>query len=82
MIATPRRPAGIWLQGWHRLCRNRGGMIGLVLVGLVILLAATCFLFAPYDPNDQSAMLRGAARAAPSWRNPLGTDRIDRKSVV
>ena len=71
-----RRPPGAWRQGWHRLRRNRGGMIGLGLVCLVILVAATCALFAPYEPNDQSAMLRGAARAAPSWANPLGTDRM------
>src|SRR4029434_10756014 len=30
---------------------------------------------APYDPNDHSAMLRGASNAAPSARNWLGTDR-------
>lgn len=73
-VAPQRRPPGIWRQGWFRFRRNRGGMLGLGLVCLVALTALLCWL-APYDPNDQSAMLHGAARAAPSWAHVLGTDR-------
>ena len=50
-------------------------MIGLFLVTLVVLTAIIGPFAAPYDPNDHSAMLRGAANAAPSARNWLGTDR-------
>ncbi len=50
-------------------------MIGLVLVSLVVLTAIIGPFVAPYDPNDNSAMLRGASNAAPSARNWLGTDR-------
>ena len=74
-LAAPPRPPGLWRQGWFRFRRNRGGMLGLALVGLVVLVALTCFLLAPYDPNDQSAMLRGASRQGPSWAHLLGTDR-------
>jgi peptide/nickel transport system permease protein len=74
--ATPRRaPAGVWRQAWHRFRRNRAGMIGLCLVTLVVLTAIIGPFVAPYDPNDNAAMLRGAANAAPSARNWLGTDR-------
>ena len=74
--AVPRRPpAGVWRQAWHRFRRNRAGMIGLGLVGLVVLTAIIGPFVAPYDPNDNAAMLRGAANAAPSARNWLGTDR-------
>ncbi|HEY2977013.1 MAG TPA: ABC transporter permease [Burkholderiaceae bacterium] len=74
--ATPRRPpAGVWRQAWHRFRRNRAGMIGLCLVGLVVLTAIVGPFVAPYDPNDNAAMLRGAANAAPNARNWLGTDR-------
>src|ERR1041384_8563117 len=74
--AVPRRPpAGVWRQAWHRFRRNRAGMIGLCLVGLVVLTAIIGPFVAPYDPNDNAAMLRGAANAAPSARNWLGTDR-------
>jgi len=72
--ALPRRPpSGVWRQSWHRFRRNRAGMIGLFLVTLVVLTAIIGPFAAPYDPNDHSAMLRGAANAAPSARNWLGT---------
>ncbi|WP_158291851.1 ABC transporter permease [Paracraurococcus ruber] len=70
------KPPGIWRQGWYRFRRNRGGMVGLGLVLLVVLVALACPFLAPHDPGDQSAMLRGGARAAPSWLHPLGTDRM------
>src|SRR5260370_41448117 len=74
---TPSRrpPSGVWRQSWYRFRRNRAGMIGLGLVVLVVLTAMIGPFAAPYDPNDHSAMLRGAANAAPSARNWLGTDR-------
>jgi ABC-type dipeptide/oligopeptide/nickel transport system permease subunit len=74
--AVPRHPpSGVWLQAWYRFRRNRAGMIGLGLVALVVLTAVVGPFVAPFDPNDNSAMLRGAANAAPSARNWLGTDR-------
>ena len=72
---VPRHPpSGVWRQSWHRFRRNRAGMVGLFLVALVVLTAVIGPFFTPYDPNDQSAMLRGAAHAAPSAGNWLGTD--------
>jgi ABC-type dipeptide/oligopeptide/nickel transport system permease subunit len=75
-IAAPRPPAGVWRQAWRRFRRNRAGMVGLVLVSLVVLTALIGPFVAPYSPNDQSAMLRGAARAAPSAAHWFGTDRV------
>ncbi|MDJ0391270.1 ABC transporter permease [Roseomonas sp. E05] len=71
----PPRPPGIWRQSWYRFRRNRAGMLGLCLVGFVVLVAALCPFIAPFDPNDQSAMLRGAARQGPTLTHLLGTDR-------
>jgi ABC-type dipeptide/oligopeptide/nickel transport system permease subunit len=70
------RPPGIWRQSWYRFRRSRAGMLGLVMVSLVVLVAITSPLLAPFDPSDQSAMLRGASRAAPNATNWLGTDRM------
>ena len=72
----PARPPGMWRQGWHRFRRNTTGMLGLGLVGLVVLVALACPLLAPFDPNDQSAMMNFGSRAAPSLKHPLGTDRM------
>ncbi len=74
--AGTAKPPGLWRQGWHRFRRNRTGMLGLSLVLLVLLVAVTCSLLAPYDPNDQTAMLKFGARAAPTLAHPLGTDRM------
>lgn len=73
-IAAVSPPSGVWLQAWYRFRRNRAGMIGLGLVLLVVAVAMVGPFVAPYDPNDHSAMMRSAARAAPSARNWLGTD--------
>jgi len=71
----PVRPPGLWRQGWYRFRRNKGGMLGLALVTMVVVVALLCPFIAPYAPNDQDAMLRGASRAAPSLQHLLGTDR-------
>src|SRR5579871_5589197 len=69
------RAPGQLRQGWHRLRRNRSGMLGLSLITLVIAVALIGPWLAPYAPNDQTAMLQFAARGAPSWAHPFGTDR-------
>lgn len=71
-----QHPPGLWRQGWQRFRRNRTGMLGLCLIALVVLVAIGAPLLAPYDPNDQSAMLNFGARAAPSLEHPFGTDRM------
>ncbi|MBV9784550.1 MAG: ABC transporter permease [Acidisphaera sp.] len=74
-IRAPRRP-GVWRQGWRRLRRNRTGMLGLTLVALVVLVAVFCPLLAPYNPDDQSAMMSFGASAPPAWSHIMGTDRL------
>ena len=72
---TKQRAPGQLRQGWQRLRRNRSGMVGLVLITVVVLVAIFGPWLAPYAPNDQSAMLSFAARGAPTWAHPFGTDR-------
>jgi ABC-type dipeptide/oligopeptide/nickel transport system permease subunit len=50
-------------------------MVGVVLIAFVVLVALVGPWLAPYAPDDQSAMLGFAARGAPSWAHPFGTDR-------
>lgn len=76
--ALPTRPiaVGVWRQAWFRFRRNRAGLLGLVLVAFVVLVAMAGPFLTEFDPNDQGAILRGGARAAPSATHPFGTDRL------
>jgi ABC-type dipeptide/oligopeptide/nickel transport system permease subunit len=50
-------------------------LLGLSLVAFVVLVALIGPEFAPYTPNDQSAMLSFTAKGAPTWAHLFGTDR-------
>ena len=67
---------GMWILGWQRFKRNKTGIVGLLLVCIVLFVAGFCPLIAPYDPNDQSAMLEFRSKSPPSWKNLMGTDRM------
>ena len=73
-LAARRRSQ--WRRSLLRLRRNPMGMVGVVLVGIVVLTAMTCWFVAPYQPNDQSAMLGFGASKPPAWTHWLGTDRL------
>ena len=66
---------GFWRDAWHRLCKNKGAMLGLFLLLALIL----CALFAgvlapyPYDLQDYSHIFEG-----PSALHLLGTDNFGR----
>ncbi len=59
----------------RRLFRNRGAVVGLVLVALMVTLALGAPLLAPHDPNQQFPSRR---LETPSWEFPLGTDNLGR----
>ena len=73
---TPRARPACGARAGTASGATRTGMLGLGLVGLVVLVALACPLLAPFDPNDQSAMMNFGSRAAPSLKHPLGTDRM------
>ncbi len=75
-LATRRPPSGVWRQSWFRFRRNRAGVIGLCLVSLVVLTAILGPFLVQFAPDDQTAMLHGASRQAPSAVHWLGTDRV------
>jgi len=75
-LAHGVRKHGMLALGWQRFRRNKTGLLGLTLVGVVVLVAVLCPVLAPYDPDDQSAMLKFESKAPPSWAHPLGTDRM------
>jgi len=46
------KPTGLWRGAWRRLLRRKGGVIGLVIIGLMVLTALFAPLIAPYEPNE------------------------------
>jgi peptide/nickel transport system permease protein len=55
--ATARLPLGHqaspWELMWRRFRRDKGALVGLFLVGLIVLLALLAPVLAPYDPAEQ-----------------------------
>jgi len=54
--------------------RSRLLAVGLVLVGIIVLVAALSLLWLPYSPSDTS----GLRLESPSLAHPFGTDRLGR----
>jgi len=67
---------GMWLLGWQRFKRNKTGMLGMILVCFVLFFAVCGPFIAPYEPNDQSAMMEFRSKSPPCLKNLLGTDRM------
>ncbi|HSI47654.1 MAG TPA: ABC transporter permease subunit [Ideonella sp.] len=72
-------------QFWLSFSENRGAMLGLVIVVVVVLLAVFAEWVAPYAPDQQ---FREAVRAAPAWAEGgsrqflLGTDSLGRDMLT
>ena len=62
-------------DAWRRLIRNRTAILGLIIIGLLIIIAILAPVIMPYsyDAMDTSAMLQG-----PSAAHLFGTDKIGR----
>jgi dipeptide transport system permease protein len=80
-LAKPVMPTSPLRAFWLAFKENRGAVIGLVIVSLIVLVAIFADVIAPYAPNEQ---FRDAVRAAPAWaeggsmRFVLGTDSLGR----
>ncbi len=68
--------SGMWMLGWQRFKRNKTGMLGMTLVCFILFFAVCGPFIAPYEPNDQSAMMEFRSKSPPSLKNLLGTDRM------
>jgi dipeptide transport system permease protein len=79
--ARPTAPPGPLLAFWRSFRENRGAVIGLVIVSIVIFIAIFANFLAPHDPFEQ---FRGFTKLPPvwaeggSWTYPLGTDPLGR----
>jgi ABC-type dipeptide/oligopeptide/nickel transport system permease subunit len=74
---------GYWADAWYRLLRSRAGQAGLVIVGLMAILAVLGPMIAPWDPRKQdlAAVTATSGRPIPPFTLPdhlLGTDNLGR----
>lgn len=62
---------------WHRLMKNKGAVLGLILVVAIILIAIFSDILLDYDTDviGQNIMER---LKKPSWEHPMGTDATGR----
>jgi len=73
-------PSGLWSDAWRRLRRNKGAMLGFVIVGVFVSVALAAPLIAPYSPLEQK--LEGSLAAQPpSWTHPFGLDALGRDAL-
>ena len=65
-----------WRVFWRRYRRNKAAVLGLILLGCVVLLAAAAGFYEPVDPLRRA----GEPLTWPfqSWETPLGTDQLGR----
>jgi peptide/nickel transport system permease protein len=60
---------------WRRFRRNRGAVIGMVIIGVYVAMAIFANVLAPYDPLDGQLALKLQPPSAAHW---LGTDELGR----
>lgn len=83
-LAAPAAPPGPLLAFWRAFRENRGAVIGLVVVILIVGMAIVAPLIAPHNPLEQ---YKGFTKLPPVWmegsdgRFLLGTDAVGRDMV-
>ena len=81
ILAAPIAPAGPLLSFWRSFRENRGAVVGMFVVGIIVLTAIFANILAPHNPIEQ---YRGFSRLPPAWmangdwRFFLGTDAVGR----
>ena len=74
-------PPGPWREFWTAFSANRGAVMGLVVVALLLLLALFAPWIAPHAPDltNSAVFLKPPAwQQGGAWQYPLGTDAIGR----
>jgi dipeptide transport system permease protein len=77
-LATPPRPLHAF---WNAFRENRGALLGLAVISIIVFIAIFADFIAPHDPLEQ---FRNATKLPPVWAEggnwsfPLGTDAVGR----
>ena len=71
------RQRSMFVETWKRLRKNKGAMIGLVIVVILFLLALFAGVIFDYD-TDVIGQNYNELLQEPSWKHPFGTDEMGR----
>lgn len=77
MEKTEFRQRSMFVETWKRLQKNKGAMIGLVIVVILFLLAIFAGVIFDYD-TDVIGQNYNELLQEPSWKHPFGTDEMGR----
>ncbi|MHB8645656.1 MAG: ABC transporter permease [Thermomicrobiales bacterium] len=75
-LAASRRSRGLWSDAWRRLRKNKLSVAGLIVIGLLALIAIFAPLLAPYNYRD--VVHSGHTNAGPGAAGLLGADNLGR----
>lgn len=71
------RRARQWSEGWHEFCRNRAGVVGLIILLVVIVVALLAPILVPKETLNVTRVT-SSPYESPSLANPLGSDQAGR----
>ena len=81
-VAMETPTGGLWSEAWFRIRHNPGAVAGMIILGLIILLAIFAPLIAPYSPTEQNlAALEGVCCPGPSAEHWFGLDELGRDEL-
>jgi peptide/nickel transport system permease protein len=74
---------GLWRDAWQRLRRNRGAIIGVVLVAVFVFIALFASVIAPFDPRAQNlSLVQNGCCPGPTAHHWLGVDQLGRDELT
>ena len=70
-----RKKVGPWREVWRRLKKNKAAILGLIIIGVLFILAIFAKQIAPFGPDEQDLTARFITPNSKYW---LGTDNFGR----
>ncbi len=81
-VALEAPTGGLGREALYRLTHNPGALVGMIILGLIVLLAIFAPLIAPYSPTEQNLdALQGGCCPGPSAEHWFGLDELGRDEL-
>ncbi len=79
-LTLERKPRSPWRDVRERLFKNKLAIAGMIIIGIVLLIALFAPALAAQDPNEAGIfkVYPRESKESPSWAHPMGTDDLGR----